>query len=55
MVEVKLYQGYAIGKVANKEKQEEQYKLECVKAYNCACGGQWIIEDQAIYMKLLLL
>ena len=28
---VKSYEGYAFCKVANKEKQEKQYKLECVK------------------------
>ena len=47
---VKSYQGYAFGKVANKEKQENQYKLECLKVYNCASGGQWIVEGQAMYI-----
>ena len=47
---VKSYQGYAFGKVANKEKQEKQYKLECLKVYNCASGGQWIAEGQVIYI-----
>ena len=39
-----------LGKVANKEKQEKQYKLECLKVYNCASGSQWIVEGQAIYI-----